>query len=318
MPVPPTPAHLFVPVALIFVACTPEVEEPSLPATPDVAFDADAMMSDLSYLADPAFDGREPGSEGDYAARDLIADRFAALGLEAYDGADNYEQPFITYDDIDTANVIGFVRGTSATVGAEVIVISAHFDHLGNGKLGANDNASGVSGLLSIAQAVAEGDPPERTILFAAFGAEESGFEGSYAYIEAPDGDPGPADVVYNLNLDMIGSYDQKGIVYALGAVQGTLARDLLAATDTDLDVGLDDVSDQSDNAVFCEAGVPYVFFWTADPACYHKKCDTIDKIDADGLVSISELVHGLADDLARSTEDLRSGVKAGVNVCDG
>lgn len=319
MNLPSAAVPVAISMAILLGACTPEeaqVEDVPVPETPSVPFDQSSMEADIAYLADPALDGRVPGTEGDQAARDMIAERFAALGLEGHNGAEDYEQPFTTYDNDDAANLIGYIAGTDPEVASDIILVSAHYDHLGNGKLGANDNASGVSGLLSIAQAFAEGAPPARTMMFAAFGAEESGFEGAYAFIEASGTAPNPARVVYNVNMDMIGSYDEEGIVYALGAVEGTAAHDLLAAADTDLEVGLEDISDQSDNVVFCEVGVPYVFFWTSDHPCYHKKCDTADRIDGARLVDIAELVFDLADTLGRSTEDLAGAVKKGVNVC--
>ncbi len=289
------------------------------PACPGAAFDEAAMTDDVTWLASPALDGRAPGSAGDEEARAFVEDRFACLGLEAPAEFEGYQQPFTDSEGNETANVIGYLPGADATVGGDILVVSAHVDHFGDGRLGANDNASGIAGLLAIAQAFSEGESTSRTVVFAVFGAEESGDEGSASlYAGAPDELP-TDDFVYDVNMDMIGSYTQTGTVWALGSMAGTPGRaslDLLVEDYPDLDVGLGEPSDQSDNQEFCLAGVPYVFFWTEDPDCYHRKCDTADRIDYPELVEIAELTGDLAEDLANTSADLRAAVEPGTDVC--
>ena len=221
----------------------------------------------------------------------------------------------------ETANVIGYLPGDDGSRGADIVVVSAHLDHLGNGRLGANDNASGVAGLLSIAQSLAEGPRPARTVVFAAFGSEESGMEGATVFMDSPPAEFEPSDVVYNVNMDMIGTYSATDIVYALGALRGTAGRAAVAARRADypeLDVGLDEPSDLSDNYAFCSRGVPYLFFWTEDPDCYHEACDTADRLDYTSLVEIARLTGQVTGDLADSEADLRGAVVTDENVCGG
>lgn len=294
-------------------------EAAKAPADAEVTVDIDALRADVVYLASPELDGRVPGSAGDETARAHVAARFEELGLEVYGDTEGYAQPFVDSEGRATANLLGFLPGSDEEVGDEIVVLSAHLDHLGNGRLGANDNASGVSALLAIAEALAAGAPLRRTVLFAAFGAEESGSEGSAAFLEAPPDGVDPSDIVYNVNLDMVGTYDQTGTVDALGTMPGTYGREVLddlVGAFPERDVGLGDPSDLSDNATFCAEGVPYVFFWTDDPDCYHQTCDTADRIDYDSLAWIAVLTGDLVAALADTDEDLAGRVDAGTDVC--
>lgn len=277
------------------------------------------LAADIEYLADPELDGRYPGSEGDAAGRQWIADRLACLGLEPLLASGEYEEAFTDYSDRETANVLAALPGTDEALESEIILVSAHHDHLGDGRLGANDNASGVAGLLAIASALVAEGPARRTVIFAAFGSEESGFEGSEAFYTDSESLYDPHDVVFNLNLDMIGSYDQTDYVYALGTLRGTPGRTIvedLADGYPSIDVGVGDWSDLSDNVTFCSRGIPYVFMWTDDPDCYHKRCDTADRIDYPHLVDITGLTADATRSLADSDDDLEAEVQPGTDVC--
>jgi hypothetical protein len=279
------------------------------------------LAADLRQLADPAWDGRRPGTPGDAAARQLVEDRFACLGLEPLLASGAYQEPFVDHKGRATANVLAALPGTDPALTHEVVLLSAHLDHFGRGRLGANDDASGLSALLAVAQAAAQGPAPRRTILFAAFGSEESGFEGSEAFVTTSASEISPADVVFNLNLDMVGSYDQTGRVYALGTMPGTPGRRALNGLldrYPQLDVGVGDWSNLSDHVTFCRRGVPYVFFWTEDPACYHAPCDTEDRIDYPHLLDITALTHELLLSLASTDDDLGGAVRRGERVCRG
>ena len=269
----------------------------------------DALRAQVSRLADAELDGRTPGSDGDRAARAALVERFRCLGLTPGAG-DGFEQPFD-----HTANVIGVIPGADPDVGQDLVVIGAHHDHLGHGYPGANDNASGVAALLAIAQGLRQGDPPRRTVVFVAFGEEEEGELGSQ-YLVAHPPVAVPLDrIVQYVNLDMVGSYDSKGYVAAMGTFDKLPARTLTeraVAKISGLHVGLGGRSSRSDHEAFCKIGVPYVFFWTPDDRCYHAKCDTVANIDFPHMAKITrvagDLVRALADtklDLARSRNRL-------------
>lgn len=311
--------------SLLLLACS-EGEDalPRVPSTEGVdcevaPFDEDLIAADLAYLASPELDGRVPGTEGDEAARAVVEERFACLGLSPLLPADAYQEPFTDASDRETANVIAAIRGSDASLNDEVILLSAHLDHLGDGLLGANDNASGLSGLLAIAAAMSKQAAPSRTVVFAAFGSEESGFEGSEAFYTSSESSTPATDIVFSLNMDMVGTYDQTDTVYALGTLPGTPGRtviDALAGEYSSLDVGVGDWSDQSDNVTFCSRGVPYIFMWTEDPDCYHEACDTEDRIDYSHMVDILRLTADATSELASTDADLAGAVDRGRDVC--
>jgi hypothetical protein len=271
-------------------------------------YDEAAMRERLGFLGSAELDGRAPGTAGDLAARAFIVERFRCLGLVPAGTGDSYEQPFDA-SGATSANVLGYVKGSDATVGSEIIVVAAHHDHLGNGFLGANDNASGVVALLSIAQAIQQREiVPHRTILFATFGDEEDGMIGSYHYVaHAPEALPIDR-VVQVINLDMVGSHSSKDFVAAMGTFKRLGSRkimDELAPRFPKIHVGLGGVSRGSDFEPFCKLGIPYVFFWTPDARCYHQKCDTVDRIDFPHMVDITKLAGALTERLADSELDL-------------
>ena len=278
-----------------------------------------ALQADLDVLADEALEGRLPGSAGDAATRAHLVAEFAAVGLVPAGDAGAYEQPFVDADGRATANVLGLLVGSDPSVRDQLILVSAHHDHLGPGFPGASDDASGVTGLLHIAGELSR-SPLRRSVLFAAFGSEESGFEGSEHLATHPT-TVDAADIVYNVNLDMIGSLSVTGRVWALGAIEQTVGLDVVleasAAWPEDV-VRYGGASRLSDNVSFCTRGIPYVFFWTPDRACYHRACDTRDRIDIDGLIALSALSTDVVRALADADQDLRAGVAGGRDVCNG
>ena len=177
--------------------------------------DRPTLFADLEALADPALQGRQTGSAGGVLARQHIADAFRAIGLRPA-GSSGYLQPFSftvrrfgailgsgpfrrTFH--DAANVVGRLEGTDAT--KRPIVVSAHYDHLGtvDGVVypGADDNASGVAGLLAVARAM-KSMAHRHPLVFVAFDAEELNLRGAKAFVRGG----GHQDFALNVNLDMI------------------------------------------------------------------------------------------------------------------
>lgn len=265
----------------------------------------------LSYLASKELAGRAAGSPGEALARAHVAAAFRCLGLEPAGADGDFIQPF---DDEDrhTGNVIGYLRGTDPVVGTDIIVIGAHMDHVGQKDdtiwYGANDNGSGTTAMLAIAQWFAQQPAPRRTIAFVGFGAEETGLNGSQAFVAAPPRALPLDRIVYMINLDMVGTYTSTGKVKAYGAFRGTHARDLLTAMHADypaLDVRFAGHSERSDDAPFCDQGIPYIFLFTDDKQCYHRPCDTADRIDYADMATIARVAADLAHRLTDDTTDL-------------
>ena len=286
-------------------AVTPSCVEDGKP------YDEKIMRERIAFLASKELDGRAPGTDGDTRARAYIVERFRCLGLTPA-GA-SFELPFEAAGK-KTANVVGYVKGTDDTVGSEIILVSSHHDHLGDGHLGANDNASGVVGVLSIAQAIQQrATKPKRTIVFAAFGGEEGGMLGSYQFAKEPPATVPLASIVQVINLDMVGSHASRKLVAAMGAFKGFVANKLLtklAGGYPKINVSIGGRARGSDYEPFCKLGVPYVFFWTPDKDCYHEKCDTPDKLDYPHMVDIIELAGALTEQMGDTPIDLRAARK--------
>ncbi len=271
-------------------------------------FDAATLRARVEQLASKKLDGRVPGTAGDRTARALIAKRFACLGLHGAGPDGAFELPF-EVGGAETANIVGYLPGSDPDVDEDIIYVVAHFDHEGHGHLGANDNASGVAGLLAIAQAVQQRETkPRRTIAFAAFGAEELGEVGSdYLARHPPKALPNDR-VVQLVNLDMIGTHDGRGFVAAMGAFRTLASRpivDRLAKKFPRIRIATGGRARGSDFEPLCKRGVPYVFLWTPDPRCYHRACDTADRLDYRHMRDIAAFANALVDALADSDHDL-------------
>jgi hypothetical protein len=268
-------------------------------------FDQKTLRADVAFLASQDLGGRVPGSDGDRAARNFVAERFACLGLAPAGDDGGFEQAFTDTEKQATANVVGVVKGDSD----DIIVIGAHHDHIGGKLLGANDNASGVVALLAIAQWVKQHDAaPKRTIAFVTFSAEEQGMLGSQFFAAHSPASLPIGKVVQYINLDMVGSHKSKGFVATMGTFAKQPARkvlDKLVGNFKQLHVGLGGRAARSDHTPFCKRGIPYVFFWTPDDKCYHEACDTADKLDLPRMADIAQLAGELAWSLANSDTDL-------------
>ena len=180
--------------------------------------DSTMVRTHLYTLASDKMEGRRAGTIGIEIAAQYIENEFKRLGLSTYDTLSSYRQTLTfknrrTKKDITSSNIIGVLEGTSKK--DEIVVISAHYDHVGirvkKGVLdsiynGANDDASGVTGLLALA-AYFKKVGNERTIVFAAFTAEEMGLIGSTYFGKGIDA----SKFVAVINLEMIGKTSSFG-----------------------------------------------------------------------------------------------------------
>ena len=277
-------------------------------------FDAAKLQAEVELLSTDALAGRRPGFRGDAITRRYLEERFACLELTPLDQG-CYAQPFANDDGDQSANIIGYIAGTDPQVADEIIVVGAHHDHLGEegGEVfnGANDNVSGVVALLAAIEAFRrDGVEPRRTVVFIAFGSEETGLEGAYHFTTNPPAEFPLADVVYMINLDMLGTYDVVGGVDAFGTFAGTPGREILEALLQDLPelnavLGVASPEGDSDYDPFCAEGIPYVYFETFDPPCWHEPCDDPPRMDYPHMSQLARLKYELAVALANSDTDL-------------
>ena len=200
-------------------------------------------------------------------------------------------------------NVVAVLPGKDAKLRDQAIVIGAHYDHLGRGgehslapdrfgaiHAGADDNASGVAGVLALARAFARVGS-ERTLVFAAFSGEEIGLLGSAHYVKNP---AWPLDkTAAMINMDMIGRMrDDK--IYIMGVDTAAELRPLVAeavAGSTLQPSYSGDGYGPSDHTSFYAAGVPVLMFFTGPHEDYHRPSDTADKINAEGIEKVVRLV---------------------------
>lgn len=296
----------------------PSVVEP----TPSIT--AAEICSTIAVLAADSMEGRAAGTAGGERAAAYLARRFAALGLEAPDGS--YLQPFrfsaaLLRDPhaarttaegdstIATANVVAILRGSDPELADQAVVVGAHYDHLGWGGMGslsderaihngADDNASGIAGLLELAEHFRD-DPPRRTIVFVGFGAEELGALGSIHYLRSP---AWPADrTVAMVNLDMIGRLRETLTVQGTGSSPAwpALIDSLSSLPGAPAIARVPDGSGPSDHAPFYDARIPVLFLFTGAHDEYHRPGDDVALIDAVGEVRVLELAAAAVEAVA-------------------
>ncbi|WP_419251938.1 M20/M25/M40 family metallo-hydrolase [Caulobacter sp. ErkDOM-YI] len=262
---------------------------PAFAATPGAK-----ALDDVRILSDDAMQGRAAGTPGSALARAHILKRFDEIGLSPI-GA-SFEQPFsFTRRDGTRVNAINLVARVAGTARAgKAIVVSAHYDHLGvrGGEIfnGADDNASGVAGLLAVAEAF-KASPPRHDVILAVVDAEEGGLRGAHAFVANP---PVPLSMIaLNINFDML-SKNPKNELYVSGASPFPVLKPILdkvAATapvslklghDTDADGKENNWTSQSDHYAFAAKGVPWLYFGVEDHPEYHKSTDDFATIPQD------------------------------------
>jgi len=272
-------------------------------------------LDDVRILSADDMEGRGVGTPGGAKARAYIVKRFGQIGLRPQGKA--FERPFtfkpkVFGKDVTGVNLVARIEGTSSS--DKVLVVSAHYDHLGvrKGQVynGADDNASGIAGLLAVAEAF-KARPPRHTVLIVAFDAEESGLKGAKAFVADP---PAPlAKIGLNVNFDMI-SKNAKGQLYASGAgpqpwlkpvlegVARTAPVKLLLGHDTDALGKHDNWTAQSDQGAFAEKGVPWVYFGVEDHPEYHQPTDDFATVPQDffrrAVATVVTATRALDDDL--------------------
>ena len=215
---------------------------------------------------------------------------------------------------LSSANVAGLVRGTDPALAEEAIVVGAHYDHLGWGGMGslapgdsaihngADDNASGVAGVIELAGWFAA-HPQPRTIVFAAFGAEELGNLGSSAWVADP---PWPLEsTVAMINLDMIGRLREKLDVQGTGTSTAwpALLDSLIADPGTPDLARVPDGFGPSDHASFYGRQIPVLALFTGAHDEYHRPTDDLETIDPQGEMRVLEFAARLVEAIADGRE---------------
>jgi len=244
------------------------------------------LSAHVHFLAQPALKGRKPRTWESATARRYLKDRFETYGLLPWGQAKGYEQSFGF-----GTNVIGVLPGSDPNLADEIVILSAHYDHLGKRKKGiyhgASDNASGVAVLLEIAErfSLAE-QKPKRSVCFAAFDCEEHMLLGSFVFTCRPDFDK--ADIAAVVNVDILGRdfLDVlENTVCVVGTEKHPKLRQQIIQTGDDLGIdvavlGADFVGPRGDHVPFETMAVPCLFFTCGHHSDYHMPSDVADRLN--------------------------------------
>jgi hypothetical protein len=258
-------------------------------------------------LADDTLEGREAGSRGGHAAGHYLGREFQRYQLGGGAASHSYYQLF----DAQYRNILGLLEGSDPQLKKEVILVGAHYDHVGYGNSqnsfgptgfihnGADDNASGVAGLLELVEAFSRLEMrPKRSILFALWDGEEKGLLGSEHWAAHPTV---PLDQVrLAINLDMIGRL-QRNRVETFGIRSGYGLRRLVSlnnAADLMFDFSWT-MREDSDHYSFYKRNVPVIMFHTGLHSDYHRPSDDVEKLDFAAMERIVRMLFGVINDAA-------------------
>jgi hypothetical protein len=307
------------------------------PPTPDSAL----LGADVRYLASDALEGRGTGTPANDSAARFLARRYLSLGVAAGAAAPlanaaapncrrsskpsadclaPYLQPFTARSaaaaraglpgELPTANVAAFIPGRDPALRGQVVVIGAHFDHLGRSSFGAldadkpneihngaDDNASGTAAVLELGRLL-RAHPTRRSVALVHFTGEELGLLGSQYFVEHA---PFPVDSVQAmLNFDMVGRLrDDKLLVYGV-ATAGELP-EIVRRANVAPALAITAIGDgfgPSDQSSFYAKNVPVLHFFTDLHGDYHRGSDDADKISTAGMVRVVALAERVARDL--------------------
>jgi hypothetical protein len=248
----------------------------------------------IGTFASDEFGGRDTPSPGLTKAAEYIAAEFKRLGLKGV-GDDGGHMKMWEYRGKKVPNCLGLLEGSDPKLKDEVVIVGGHMDHIGTqGREvmnGADDNASGTTGVLELAEAFASmKTPPKRSILFMTFSGEEKGLLGSRAYVNDP---AIPLEkCVAMINLDMIGrSKDDYLFIGGLGTSEAfpEMVKKAAEGLDFKLETHPGGLA-PSDNTNFHQKGLPVLFFFTHVHADYHGADDVVDKINAEAEAKILKM----------------------------
>jgi hypothetical protein len=298
------------------------------------AISQESLQANLTVIASDEMEGRDTGSPGQKKAGRYLIEQYQKAGISYPKGASDYYQRIpaaylnAKYNENlnDSENIWAFIEGTDKK--DEIVVISAHYDHVGMKKgevyNGADDDGSGTVAILEMAKAFQkaknEGHGPRRSILILHMTGEEHGLHGSRYYSENP---LFPLkNTVADVNIDMIGRRDDlhpdtNDYVYVIGS--DYLSTDLYTVCESvnqkyihlTLDYKFNDKKDpnrfyyRSDHYNFGKNGIPAVFLFNGTHADYHKATDEVSKIEFDALTKRTKYGFAIAWEIANRADKL-------------
>ncbi|MBC20731.1 MAG: hypothetical protein CMJ74_10800 [Planctomycetaceae bacterium] len=261
------------------------------------------LKTHVDTLADDTFEGRAAGTRGGRAAAGYLRQQLISIGLKGAGENGEFTQPFRR----GCQNILAIVPGSDPALKDEVILIGAHYDHVGYGSRrnsygptgfihnGADDNASGTAALLELAEAFTT-YPCRRSILIAFWDGEEQGLWGSKHFIANPTF---PLEKIkMALNLDMVGRLRNNSLTI-YGTRTWDSARTLLSSVNSSmvssepLEIIFDwEIKPNSDHHPFYKSGIPYFMPHTGLHDDYHRPRDDAHKINSVGLESVARFTY--------------------------
>lgn len=277
------------------------------------------LKSNLSFLASDDLKGRLAGSEGEKKAYEYLSKNLKKLGLKTELQPFEYSIKLNPHQDNSSVtakgtNVIGYLDNKAP----KTIIIGAHYDHLGlnehhsstlvnsDGMIhnGADDNASGVTAVMELARLFTQNKTKENVnYVFAFFSAEEDGLIGSKKFAE--DIKTKYPNVITMINMDMVGRLNQDKVLNVGGIGSSPVFKEIIEKyKPAGYNLALDESgTGPSDHTSFYLKDIPVLFFFTGTHEDYHKPSDDTEKINFDGLKSITNYVFGVANELSNKTE---------------
>lgn len=287
-----------------FVSCNSQVSTKAKETSTisnDSKFNVDSLLKSVEILSSDEFEGRRTDTPGSEKARQYIISKFKELDVAPL--GEQYEQAFFhkgRKKEYNGQNILGLIKGTKNI--DSYIVLTAHYDHEGikDGEIynGADDDASGTSALFAFAEYF-QTNPPEHSVILAAFDAEELGLIGSTYFV---DNSIVPLEQIKaNINMDMISRSDSN-ILWVLGPRyyenMRPLVTDIAAIENFKVEIGHEGLDNKtnwtnsSDQAAFHNKGIPFLFFTVDDHPDYHKPTDDFENIDQEFyLTSVNTII---------------------------
>ncbi|MEX0905987.1 MAG: M28 family peptidase [Balneolaceae bacterium] len=280
----------------------------------------DFLRENIEWLAAGEREGRLAGTIHEADAANYIADRFLQFGVIPAGDDETYFQEFLLSGPVVQAmsmenhisrNVVGMVRGSQNP--EQFIILGAHYDSQGmggvismNGSIepsihnGADDNASGTTGVLYLAKQLAE-NPAEKSILLIAFSGEEMGLIGSRYFAENME--MSRDSILAMINLDMIGRLvEQELTIFGTGTAN--IWSEILESVESD-SLAISTVpsgTGSSDHAAFYEIGIPSLHYFTGIHEDYHRDTDIPEKINYDGMAAVLSHAEQTVREISRYT----------------
>lgn len=289
--------------ALRVEAVGADLEFAKIAATARSTIRAVDVKRHTDVLASDTFEGREAGSRGGRAAGVYLVEQLRAIGVRPAGIDGGYAQEFGR----NYRNLVARIEGSDPDLRREHVLVGGHYDHVGYGNAtnsngpfgrihnGADDNASGTSAVLELAQAFASLPvPPKRSIVFALWDAEEVGLLGSEHWVRQPT--VPLASLKLAVNLDMVGRMKEgRIVVYGMRTAPGLrllTSRAFSAVPDRTSWLQFDwDVAEDSDHWAFHSRRIPFLMFYTDKHDDYHRPSDDVDKLNLEGAADVTRLV---------------------------